>query len=227
MALLLGLDTSTPRGNLALGRFDASYTTLAGVYTRSYDGASDHAERLLGEIDALLAESGYALADVGALAVGVGPGSFTGVRVGVATAKALGVALRVPAVPVGSLEAMAHACEGFPDRARVAVLDARRGELFAAVLDAHGAELLAPCCLARSAFDAWLAALGPAVLLGALPDEPSLPPHVLRHRSPLTDLPGPAALLSLGLARLRSPARVDLASLEPAYVRPPDAALPT
>jgi tRNA threonylcarbamoyladenosine biosynthesis protein TsaB len=95
----------------------------------SATGGRRHGETLAPMIEQVCRISGLALADVDAVAVDVGPGLFTGLRVGVATAKALGLSLGVPLVAVSSLEALA-----FPVRhwgpTIVAVVDARRGEVF-------------------------------------------------------------------------------------------------
>jgi tRNA threonylcarbamoyladenosine biosynthesis protein TsaB len=80
---------------------------------------------LLEDLDALLRQASARTADVDALAVGIGPGSFTGVRVGLATARGLALALGVPAAGVSTLDALAAGAPG-----AVPVVDARRGEVF-------------------------------------------------------------------------------------------------
>lgn len=89
------------------------------------------AQRALVLVDEVLARAGYELPDIGRIVVGCGPGSFTGLRVGIATARGLALALDLPCEGVSTLEALAA---GAP--AGVALVDARRGELFA--LDADG-----------------------------------------------------------------------------------------
>ncbi len=218
---LLCMDTATRRGNLVLARVGDSGTSGRDIHLRCYEGAQDHAERLLREVDGLLSEARVRPAEIEKIAVGVGPGSFTGVRAGVVTAKALAFASGASLVPVGSLEAMARAC-GAPPGPRIAVIDARRDELFAAAYDPDGGALLPPTHVARAGLAAWLAPL--AGSSGVLLGEVELPELVgfSWHRSPETDLPGGLALLELALTR---PA-VSEATLEPTYLRPPDAALP-
>jgi tRNA threonylcarbamoyladenosine biosynthesis protein TsaB len=92
--------------------------------------------------------------DVERIAVGVGPGGFTGLRIGIATARALAQGHGLPLVAVGSLAALAAGADGVV----AAVLDARRGEVFAGVYES-GAELLAPAALAPAALAARLAAM--------------------------------------------------------------------
>jgi tRNA threonylcarbamoyladenosine biosynthesis protein TsaB len=86
---------------------------------------SSKATTLLEDIDALLRQASARTADVDALAVGIGPGSFTGIRVGLATARGLALALGVPAAGVSTLDALAAGSPG-----AVPVVDARRGEVF-------------------------------------------------------------------------------------------------
>jgi tRNA threonylcarbamoyladenosine biosynthesis protein TsaB len=127
---LLAIETATDLVGAALLRDDG------GLAERSHEGGRAHAELLAPSIEEVCAVSGCALGDLDALAVDVGPGLFTGLRVGVATAKALGQALDLGVIGVTSLDILAAAAATLagPDRARwvVAVVDARRGEVFPA-----------------------------------------------------------------------------------------------
>lgn len=109
-----------------------------------------HASRLLGLVEQVLAEAGAEWGDVERLAVGIGPGGFTGLRIGVATARGLAQAHGLPVAGVGSLHALGA---GAPDVA--AVLDARRGEVFAAVWRG-GAHVLGPAAVAPAELAAQL-----------------------------------------------------------------------
>ena len=127
--LNLALDTATPWGRFALARD----TELLGYRPLNIQGS--YADALMPVITDLLAEAGCTLDQVGGIGITMGPGSFTGVRIGVATAKALAYALDCELVAVTTLEAMAGALladHGSADLA-VPVLDARRGEVFAGV----------------------------------------------------------------------------------------------
>jgi len=116
-----------------------------------------HASRLLVLLERALEEAGVAWEEVDRIAVGVGPGGFTGLRIGIATARALAQARGLPLVPVSSLSALA---QGAGDGAGVvaAVIDARRGEVFAAAWDGAG-ELVAPAAMAPAALAERLLAL--------------------------------------------------------------------
>jgi tRNA threonylcarbamoyladenosine biosynthesis protein TsaB len=121
--LILGIDTATPAVGCAVGGHEgvlASFTAARG---------RRHAETLVPAIDHLRRSIGIELDELGAIAVDVGPGLFTGLRVGVATAKAMASALRVPVVGVSSLDLVAFPVR-FSPRLIASVVDARRGEVF-------------------------------------------------------------------------------------------------
>ncbi|MEB2323652.1 MAG: tRNA (adenosine(37)-N6)-threonylcarbamoyltransferase complex dimerization subunit type 1 TsaB, partial [Sorangiineae bacterium] len=122
---VLGIETSAAaRGTVALAE---GGVRLAEA---SHEVRSAHAELMLPLIARLLAEAGWARGSLDRLAVGVGPGSFTGVRVGIALAQGIALGLGVPVVGVPSLAAMARAAPPHVSGLRVPLLDARRGEVF-------------------------------------------------------------------------------------------------
>jgi tRNA threonylcarbamoyladenosine biosynthesis protein TsaB len=124
----LGIDTATRRPSIAL----AGAATAA--LRRLPEGAW-HARELLSAIEALLGEARLAKGDLGGIGVAAGPGSFTGVRIGLATAKGIGFALDIPVTGVSTLEAMARAVAlsiDAPETLVCAVLEAGRGELYGA-----------------------------------------------------------------------------------------------
>ncbi len=110
---------------------------------QSEPGGRRHAEALAPAIEAVCARTGHTVRDVDVVAVDNGPGLFTGLRVGVATAKAFGQALGIGVVPVSSLDVLAAAALGRWEGTRpvtvVAVVDARRGEVFTATYRDGGA----------------------------------------------------------------------------------------
>lgn len=112
------------------------------------DLGKGHAEHLMGVIEAAMKASGLAFADLDAIAVSVGPGSFTGVRVGVSAARGLALALDIPAIGVNTLEALAAEARALNGpRTVLAALDGGRGELQAAVYDDAGAALFEPAVI--------------------------------------------------------------------------------
>ena len=112
------------------------------------DLGKGHAEHLMSVIDTALEEAGTAYGDLDAIAVSVGPGSFTGVRVGVAAARGLALALKVPTVGITTLEAIAEECRiADPDRPIVSRIDAGRGQAYVAAFAADGTPTLDPAAV--------------------------------------------------------------------------------
>ena len=132
------------------------------------DLGKGHAEHLMAVIDAALGEAGATLADLDAVAVSVGPGSFTGVRVGVAAARGLALALKIPAVGVTTLEALAaEARQANPGRAVVARIEAGRGQAYVAAFSAAGELTFGPAALALDAADQLIRESGEDAVLAA------------------------------------------------------------
>jgi tRNA threonylcarbamoyladenosine biosynthesis protein TsaB len=123
--LVLAIDTATAQVSVAFGDQGA---VLGEVRLA---GGRRHAEQLAPAIDYLRRELDIGLGHLAAIAVGTGPGLFTGLRVGVTTAKVMAQALRIPVVGIPSLDLVAYPLR-HGDRMIVAVLDARRREVFAA-----------------------------------------------------------------------------------------------
>ncbi|HYY73510.1 MAG TPA: tRNA (adenosine(37)-N6)-threonylcarbamoyltransferase complex dimerization subunit type 1 TsaB [Solirubrobacterales bacterium] len=142
MSAVLGIDTATPAVAVALTR-DGEPADERVVAARA--GRPQHTSALLPEAEAIVERAGgWGAVDL--IGVGVGPGSFTGLRIGVATARALAQGLGKPVVPVGSLAALARGIGGYPlaaGRSRLAVIDARRKQVFAALF-ADGEEVSPP-----------------------------------------------------------------------------------
>jgi tRNA threonylcarbamoyladenosine biosynthesis protein TsaB len=151
--ILVAIDTATP--STVAGVLLADGRVVEARDDPPEGSRGDHAARLLPLLEGALAEGGAGWDDVERIAVGVGPGGFTGLRIGIATARALAQARDLPLVPVSSLAALAA---GAGPGAVAAVLDARRGEVFAAAWDGER-ELLAPAALAPDALAERLIAL--------------------------------------------------------------------
>jgi tRNA threonylcarbamoyladenosine biosynthesis protein TsaB len=217
--MLLAIETASPDVSVAL------HDGTQVIASQSLSIGSRHAEALLPAINHLLDQCGRSLTELTHLAVDRGPGLFTGLRVGLATARALAFALDVPLVGVSSLEAIAF------DGARngetvIAVLDARRKEVYAAaysVTDGVPSQLLAPFVASPVDAAAQLAAahLDAAVLLGDGANAGDGVLHSLgRTGSQLR--PGASAVASLAAGAVGR----DVATLDPFelfYLRAPDA----
>lgn len=171
--IVLGFDTATAATAVALaevgpGALDpgAAPTAVEVRHDPEPGERPGHATRVLGLIEEVL-PGGWGPVD--RIAVGLGPGSFTGLRIGVATARALAQSRGIELVGVSTLEALAVGAGEAPPGAgatalRLAVIDARRGETFAAAWDAAGAERLAPAARAPSTLARTVAELGAGVL---------------------------------------------------------------
>jgi tRNA threonylcarbamoyladenosine biosynthesis protein TsaB len=124
--LILGIETATPQISVALGGHEGVIGLVEIARGRR------HAETLVPAIEFLTAQTGITLEEISVIAVDIGPGLFTGMRVGLAAAKALAQALRTPMIGLSSLDLLA-----FPhrrsDRVVVPVVDARKGEIFSAM----------------------------------------------------------------------------------------------
>ncbi|GAC1540918.1 MAG: tRNA (adenosine(37)-N6)-threonylcarbamoyltransferase complex dimerization subunit type 1 TsaB [Acidimicrobiales bacterium] len=123
--IVLGIESATPQVGCALGGHEGVLASFHCARGRR------HAEVLTPAIEFTCAQAMIELGEVGVIAVDVGPGLFTGLRVGVATAKAMAQALRVPVIGFSSLDLLAYPVRS-TRRLIVAVIDARRGEVFTA-----------------------------------------------------------------------------------------------
>jgi tRNA threonylcarbamoyladenosine biosynthesis protein TsaB len=208
---ILAIDTTTEFGSLALHE---GGETLEEAPLRAPDGFS---QVLFGYIDALLRRHDWSLESVDVFAAAAGPGSFTGVRVGLTAAKGLADAMGRGALAVSNLKALAECGSGAGCRG--VVMDARRGEIYGAVYDAElnvvSPEVVAP-------FPGWLAGL-------AVPLDEIIAPDFSAFRAsfPL-DIPvREQRTLAAAIARIaeRSQSSLDPALLDANYVRRSDAEL--
>jgi tRNA threonylcarbamoyl adenosine modification protein YeaZ len=230
--LVLALDTATPAVTAGVVEVSADALdparrgrighSLSGLVTRSLRVAHDgrkHGELLMPAVLAACDQAGTTLREVAAVVVGAGPGPFTGLRVGMVTAAALGDALDVPVHGVCSLDAIA--AEALDDTAvdgpLLVATDARRREVYWAAYDARGARTTGPHVEAPTALAERLGGLGVVAAAGASAGGlglPVVPPTA----------PGPAGLVACAVDALRAGTRPG--PLEPLYLRRPDAVEP-
>lgn len=149
--LALGIETGTWMGGVALVDDAAGVLMEQCIYSRS-----SHSERLLPAIEKIFAETGKRLEDCDCVCVSVGPGSFTGLRIGIATAKGLAYAAGKPVIGISTLEILARGLP-FINVPLCPVIDARKKELFACLYEWHNLELVSlgpemavkPACLIK------------------------------------------------------------------------------
>jgi N6-L-threonylcarbamoyladenine synthase len=133
--IVLALDTAGV--DCAVAIYDSDSDSLLAEVTETI--GRGHAELLMPILDGALAGAGVALEEVDRIAVTVGPGSFTGIRVGVAAARGLALSLGIPAVGVTTLEVMATAArDGAPGWPVLPAMDAKRGEIYLQPFDVDG-----------------------------------------------------------------------------------------
>ncbi len=229
---ILALDTGTPTASVAVA------SRAAGRVHRREEPARTHGPTVLVFVAEVLNEAGLSPTDLTAVACGRGPGSFTGLRIGMATAKGLCYALGVPLLTPSSLEALAHAAAPSKSPATVvACLDARRQEIFAAAwrFDGDGAstQLLNPMAGGPAAVaDAvrGLQSPGPAILVGTgatlyRQELTSLLAGEARLPDDAPQTPNAEVLADLAASALANGDLADLRAAEPDYIRPSDAEL--
>lgn len=141
--LVLALDTTSRGGSVALvadGRI---------LLVRAGDSALTHGQRLPGDFLQILTDAGASTRDLDLLAVAAGPGSFTGLRVGIAAIQGLAMALDRRVVAVSALQALAHAARAGTEPIAT-WMDAQRGEVYAALFDQSGRQAIEPTALTPS-----------------------------------------------------------------------------
>jgi tRNA threonylcarbamoyladenosine biosynthesis protein TsaB len=203
---ILGIDTSTRTSSVAVVTGDRVAERATGGEGRGTD--------LLVLVDAACRELGIAPRELDAIAVGAGPGSFTGLRIGMATAKGIALAADRPLWLASSLAALVAGVAGVA----IGVLDARRGEIYAGAYR-DGVLVEPERVMAPEALAGWADGISPAAVFAgdALGAYPSLAPLGERWR---TATPTGRAVATLALAGPRTDARVDAI---PTYIRKAEA----
>jgi tRNA threonylcarbamoyladenosine biosynthesis protein TsaB len=221
--MLLALDTSTKQAGIAL--YDAARGLIA---EHNWHSANRHTEELMPAVAALMAQAGATPRDLVAAAVALGPGSFTGLRVGLAAAKGLALANRLTLLGIPTLDVVAYPHQSQPAPV-IAVIQAGRGRLFWAPY-AHGpggwAAQGAPALSTVTALADTI--VRPVVFVGELTpaDRKTLTDLLGRKRAnflgPALAMRRAGCLAELAWARYEAGGRDDPATLSPIYLQQPD-----
>ena len=203
---VLGIETSSARGSVCL--WDSGE-----VLSANYERANAHTEELLPTIRKTLKAADWCRGTIQRICVGIGPGSFTGARVGIALAEGIGLGLSIPVVGVGSLRALA-AQSTFPGGPRVAVLPAGRGDFYVAVYDHYDQELQPPTVVGSDGLNALIPE--DSEVLGTLPQQQFRPSS---YRGGLLPSATEVAKIGSTLSPRENPATA-------CYVRAPNAVVP-
>ncbi len=214
---LLAIETSTLAGGAALLEGERVVAEYA------LDVRVTHSERVMAVVDQLMRDARWRAEDLEGLAVAVGPGSFTGLRIGLSTVKGLAWALAIPVAAVPTLDAMAAALP-FAAWPVAPVIDARKGEVYTSLYRWTGAAMrreweylaLAPEALAHRLVE-------PTILVGD--GAAGIRSAHARRASAVPRVPSAAAVGQLGVDRLRRGESVTPSALAPIYLRPSEAEL--
>jgi tRNA threonylcarbamoyladenosine biosynthesis protein TsaB len=220
--IILGIETATMTGGLALmdeGKLIAEYTL---------NMKTTHSSRLMPALDWILRDASLDKKQIDGIAISIGPGSFTGLRIGLATAKGLALGLNIPLIVVETLDALAHNIS-YPEYQVCAVLDARKKEVYSAFYKCENDVLVK-----KSHYQV----ISPNELLDQIHEKTIMLGDALDvyggfFKEKLGDLivfapsaqrlPRAAVVAEMGLAKLKLGEILDLASSEPYYIRSSDA----
>lgn len=219
---ILGIETSTKTGSVAV----LSDNGVIGQYSLNIEVT--HSERLMSTVDRVLKDTGIAIADMGGFAVAIGPGSFTGLRIGLATVKGLALATGKPVAPVPTLQALAGKLP-FAAYPVCPLLDARKNEVYAAIYRFEGNDIiemmpgtaigvkeLAGRISGKTVFT------GEGALIYRAEIEKQFGGSALF--APVSAvLPSAATVAEIGLAMMKRGIMPDVDSLTPIYIRRPEA----
>ncbi len=220
---ILGIDTSTSCGSIGLIDGDAV------VADYLLDVPTTHSERLLRSIDRVLGEGGCSIEDLDGWAVSLGPGSFTGLRIGVGTIKGLAFATRKPVAGVPTLDALASQVPPTPYLI-CPMVDARKGEVYTAFYQSDGKDPLRQVSAYQAIrpedlvkqIERKTVFLGSGVKTYGEYLQKAIPALAFFAPDPINFLHG-SSIARLGLARLRKNETLDLSTFTPIYVRASEA----
>ena len=220
--LILGIDTSEEIGVIALGKNSQI------LCEQHFHCRMSLLRRLVPNIERVLADSGHAVSELDGIAVGLGPGSFTGLRIGVTTAKSLAYALSKPVVGVGTLDAVAASCAPTSAELICPMTHARTGEVYWSLFDSCGEVRLEDPAVGpiSLAFESVTRRGGAALFCGSGATRNA---EAIRHEfgdgallgNTWASFPRGAAILEIAARRFRDGLADDPNSLVPLYIRKP------
>lgn len=224
MGLILGFDTSTPLGTVALsdGKNLIAETSL--------EVERSHIEKLLPTMSLLVKKAGFSVGEVGGIAVGLGPGSFTGTRISVTVARGLAQGLNKPLVGISSLDILAYNLN--PTEHKIwALIDAKRNEVYAASYQFSDSQLerlssyqaITPMALARQLAESKEKVIVVGDGLAAYQEIFRKFLKTVDFAPPELWFPRASRLIALALPRFFASQTDDVFQLVPIYVRRPDA----
>ncbi len=219
---ILGIETSTKTGSVAVISEDA----VIAQYSLNIEVT--HSERLMSTVDRVLKDTGIAIKEIDGYAVAIGPGSFTGLRIGLAAVKGLALVSGKPIAAVPTLQALAW---NLPHAAHPVcpMLDARKSEVYAATYRVEGSALvhgmdaavlslpiLSERISGKTIFTGEASHLFRKEILEIFGDRALFAPHS-------AILPSAASIAEIGLGMIKSGKQADADSLTPMYIRRPEA----
>jgi tRNA threonylcarbamoyladenosine biosynthesis protein TsaB len=219
---ILGIESSTKTGSVAIVSEDG----VIAQYSLNIEVT--HSERLMATVDRVMNDTGLAIADIGGFAIAIGPGSFTGLRIGLATVKGLALSTNKPVAAVPTLEALAR---NLPYSAYpiCPLLDARKNEVYAAMYKFEGkalvylmAEAVLPLSKLAERISEKTLFTGEASRLFRADIEKIIGDRALFAPFSAT-LPSAATVAEAGLNLIKSGRQADPDSLTPMYLRRPEA----
>ena len=219
---ILGIETSTKTGSVAV----VAENGVIAQYSLNIEVT--HSERLMSTVDRVLKDTGVTIAEMGGFAVAIGPGSFTGLRIGLSTVKGLALATNKPVAAVPTLEALAWNLP-FAAYPVCPLLDARKNEVYAALYQFDGpalvqvmAEAAIPLKELAERISGKTLFTGEAAHLYRAEIEKQF--HDRALFAPLSAvLPSAATVAEVGLGMIRSGRQADPDNLTPLYIRRPEA----
>src|SRR5690606_5497135 len=216
MGLILSIETAISVCSVALHDQEGRLVGIAEIFQENV-----HAQKLMPLIESLLQQAGVLQGELAAIAVSSGPGSYTGLRIGVSTAKGLAYALGIPLIGVDTLDALARRAVPLVEAEDLVVpmIDARRMEVYCKVVSGVMEELspLAPLIIDESSFDTYLSS-GKLFFLG---DANEKVRGIIRHENavfvPLLNSAGTVG--EIAAVRFREEQFDDVAYFEPNYLK--------